>query len=73
MIPIDKGVEFTVCGPHLLLRKDDEKIVAKSVDEVGIEFIRIEFDTLKWYYKVSMKINIEFFKIISEMFCAVSS
>ena len=55
VIPIDKGVEFTVCGPHLLLRKDDEKIVAKSIDEVGIEFIRIEFDTLRWYYKVSLQ------------------
>ena len=52
VIPIDKDIEVSVCGPHLLLRNiADENQMKRPVDQIGINFIRIEFDTLNWFYK----------------------
>ena len=51
-IPIDNNIDVSVCGPHLLLRNvDDESQMKRPYKEIGINFIRIEFDTLNWFYK----------------------
>ena len=52
IIPIDNEIDVSVCGPHLLLRNvDDESQMKRPYNEIGINFIRIEFDTLNWFYK----------------------
>ena len=55
IIEIKRDIELSVCGPHLLLRStnDDQDGTHMNVprNEIGINFIRIEFNTLTWFYR----------------------
>ena len=52
IIDIEPDKEIICCGPHLILRpKNGVNLQADSKDEIGIHFIRIEFDTLNWFWK----------------------
>ena len=53
VIDIDPDKEIICCGPHLILRPKNnyDKFQADNKDGIGIHFIRIEFDTLRWYWK----------------------